>query len=257
MSVDDLVGSRRQPRERVLDREVAMRLAATEYERVSLLLERLLPEHWALPTDCPGWDVRAMAGHILGMAEMVAGLPEMLRQQTLAGRAAKRSGAPLIDELTALQVAKNAHLSNAELIGRMRVIGPRAAKFRNRFLGLVQNRRMPEAQAMDGVEEWWTFGYLFDVVLTRDPFMHRVDICRATGLDLHVTADHEGVLVDDVARDWAGRHGEPVMLELTGPAVGTWTFGGGERVSMDAVEFCRTVSGREPASGVLAQQVPF
>ena len=114
-----------------------MRLAATEYERVSLLLERLLPEHWALPTDCPGWDVRAMAGHILGMAEMVAGLPEMLRQQTLAGRAAKRSGAPLIDELTALQVAKNAHLSNAELIGRMRVIGPRAAKFRNRFLGLV------------------------------------------------------------------------------------------------------------------------
>ena len=44
------------------------RLAITEYERVADLLEPgSPPTQWAAPTDCPGWDVRAMAGHMLGM----------------------------------------------------------------------------------------------------------------------------------------------------------------------------------------------
>ena len=55
-----------------LDRELAMRLAATEYARVTDLLDGLSPEQWAAETDCPGWDVRAMAGHMLGMMQMVA-----------------------------------------------------------------------------------------------------------------------------------------------------------------------------------------
>ena len=30
-------------------------------------------------------------------------------------------------------------------------------------------------------DEAWTIGYLVDIILTRDPWMHRADICRATG----------------------------------------------------------------------------
>ncbi|GAB3826320.1 hypothetical protein GCM10027610_007720 [Dactylosporangium cerinum] len=41
---------------------------------------------------------------------------------------------------------------------------------------------MPEAQLVGGQLERWTFAYLMDVILTRDPFMHRLDICAATGL---------------------------------------------------------------------------
>ena len=110
---------------------------------------------------------------------------------------------------------------------------------------------------MEGREEWWTFGYLFDTILTRDPFMHRVDIARATGVPMTATAEHEGVIVDDVVREWAQRHGRPYTLELTGPAGGRWQEGDGEHITMDALEFCRALSGRGPTPGLLAQQVPF
>ncbi len=47
------------PRRAALDRPTAMRLAATEYERVVTLLRSLPPEAWHARTACPDWDVRA------------------------------------------------------------------------------------------------------------------------------------------------------------------------------------------------------
>jgi hypothetical protein len=64
------------------------------------------------------------------------------------------------------------------------------------------------------------------------------------------------VIVDDVVREWAARHGQPYTLNLSGLVGGTWG-GNGERISMDAFDFCRAVSGRGPAPGLLSQQVPF
>jgi hypothetical protein len=73
-----------------------------------------------------------------------------------------------------------------------------------------------------------------------------------------LTPDHDGVLVGDVVAEWAQRHGAPYRLRLTGPAGGEWSSGtGGEEIEMDAVEFCRVVSGRSTGVGVLSQQVPF
>jgi hypothetical protein len=115
---------------------------------------------------------------------------------------------------------------------------------------------MPEAQLVGGHLERWTLGFLVDVILTRDPFMHRLDICAATGLDPGPTPEHEGRLVDDIAREWAQRHGQPCTLELTGPAGGTWGTGG-EVIRLDALEFCRIISGRGQATGLLTTAVPF
>jgi hypothetical protein len=101
-------------------------------------------------------------------------------------------------------------------------------------------------------------GFLFDVVLTRDTWMHRMDITRATGREPELDSDHDGVLVDDVVREWAQRHGQPYRLTLTGPAGGTWFSGsGGPDLKLDAVEFCRVLSGRGSGEGLLAEQVPF
>jgi hypothetical protein len=113
-------------------------------------------------------------------------------------------------------------------------------------------------QDVGGTAERWRFGFLFDVVLTRDTWMHRVDVSRATGREPHLTADHDGVLVADVVAEWAARHGRPYRLRLTGPAGGSWSSGtDGEEDELDAVEFCRLLSGRGRGSGLLAQQVPF
>jgi hypothetical protein len=79
------------PRRSTLDRATALRLAATEYHRYVDLLRSLRPKDWSRPTDCPAWDVHAMAAHNLGMAEMAGSLPELVHQ--FAGRrAARRSG---------------------------------------------------------------------------------------------------------------------------------------------------------------------
>jgi uncharacterized protein (TIGR03083 family) len=229
-----------------------MELAAREYERVADLLDQLTPEQWTAETDCPDWDVRAMAGHMLGMMQMAASLPELIRQQAASARRARRAGGLLIDALTALQVEKNSALAPAHLASELRRLAPRAVQGRRRPPAFIRNRALKEET--DG---WWTFGYLFDVILTRDPFMHRMDITRATGVPMLGTAEHEGVLVDDVVREWADRHGSPYTLELSGPVGGLWQMGHGERLAMDAFDFCRAVSGRAPATGLLTAQVPF
>lgn len=239
----------RRPR---LDREVAIQLAATEYERVTDLLDRLTSEQWAAQTDCPDWDVRAMAGHMLGMVQMAASVPELIRQQATATRRAKRSGSLVIDALTALQVEKNAALATFEIVREYRRLSPRAVRSRRRPPTPLRNRTMREET--DGL---WTLGYVFDVILTRDPFMHRIDITRATGIPMVATAEHEGLIVDDVVREWAQRHKKPHIVELNGPAGGRWQSGHGEHIVMDPFEFCRATSGRAPAPGLLATQVPF
>jgi uncharacterized protein (TIGR03083 family) len=241
-----------QARRPTLERPVAAHLAAAEYDRVGDLLASLTPDQWRAPTDCPGWDVRAMAGHMLGMIQMVTSVLELGRQQARATARAKREGGLMVDALTALQVEKNAALSPAEVVAEIRRLAPRAARNRRRVPTLLRERSMT-----DDVDGAWTFGYLFDVIFTRDPFMHRIDICRATGRSMAATADHEGVIVDDVVREWAGRHGAPYTLELSGPAGGRWESGDGERLEMDAFEFCRAVGGRAAGVGLLTTQVPF
>ena len=70
--------------------------------------------------------------------------------------------------------------------------------------------------------------------------------------------EHDGLIVADAVAEWAERHGLPYRLSLTGPAGGSWSCGaGGQVIEMDAVEFCRTLSGRGTGEGLLATQVPF
>jgi uncharacterized protein (TIGR03083 family) len=247
-------GKPSRPRTAALPHEVAMRLAATEYQRLADMLRALSPDDWARPTECPGWDVRAMASHALGMVEMAASLREQRRQMRLA----RSRGGVFIDALTGLQVEERQHMTPAQITGRFAARGPKAARARRRTPGFIRRRAMPIPQEAGGREEAWTIGYLIDIVLTRDPWMHRADIARATGARHVLTADHDGVLVADVVAEWAARHGQPYTLHLTGPAGGTWASGdGGPLIETNAVEFCRVLSGRGHADGLLATQVPF
>src|SRR3954471_12135793 len=245
--------ARPSSRAALLDRATAMRLAATEYGRFADLLRTLRPDDWARTTDCPDWDVRAMAGHVLGMAKMVATLPSFVAQNAAATRAGGG-----IDALTSLQVRKTAQLSAGELVDRFADVGPRAVRGRRRLSRVIGRLPVPEAQVVGGEKERWAFGFLFDTILTRDTRMHRTDISRAVGRELELTPEHDGVLVADVVAEWAERHGRPYRLRLTGPAGGEWAAGeDGEELELDAVDFCRLLSGRGAGTGLLAEQVPF
>src|SRR5213076_2704348 len=111
------------------------------------------------------------------------------------------------------QVAEQAGLSTAELIARAGETGLRAAQWRTRAHPLI--RKVPMREEVGGQTETWRMSYLLDVILTRDPWMHRVDISRATSRPLVLTPEHDGRIVADVAAEWARRHGRPFRLELT------------------------------------------
>jgi hypothetical protein len=99
---------------------------------------------------------------------------------------------------------------------------------------------------------------LFEVILTRDTWMHRVDICRATGRDMVLTPEHDGRLVEDCVLDWSGKHARPFSLVLAGPAGGRFDVGtGGPDIEMDAVEFVRALSGRGDREQILGTRVVF
>lgn len=238
---------RRRP---ALEHDVAMRLAATEYQRVLELLTEI--EDWQAPTECTAWDVRELVAHMVGMAEMWSTNREFLHQMRLTSNAG-------IDAMTALQVRDRAGASPEQLIERLGRAAPRAARRRHRFSRVLGRRLLPAAQEIPGKGvEWWSFGYLIDTILTRDPWMHRVDLSRASGVRLTLTDDHDGVIIADVVAEWAERHGRPFQLRLTGPAGGSWQVGaGGEELEMDAIEFCRTLSGRAEGAGLLSVPVPF
>jgi uncharacterized protein (TIGR03083 family) len=239
-----------------ITRDEAEALACTEYARVADQLRSLAPEDWSKPTDCPEWDVRAVAGHLAGMMSDVTSYRALFGRMRRAAAAAKKTGGPVVDAMTAAQVADNAGLSRAELVAKIDATGPRAARWRAHAPGLF--RRMPMKEEVGGRPETWKMGYLLDVILTRDPWMHRVDIARATGRDLDLTAEHDGRLIADVVTEWARRHGRPFALTLTGAAGGTYVAGNaGDDITIDAVEFCRVLSGRRPGHGLLAQEVPF
>lgn len=237
-----------------IGRADAEHLAATETGRVVSLLRSLGPDDWPKPTDCPAWDVRAMASHILGMTETFTGYRSMIAMMRAGGKAA--GDGPFIDGLTSVQVKANAALSTTELVDRLAVAGPRQARWRAtrrvmRPIPMKQDRR-------DGTRETWRWAYLLDTIGTRDTWMHRVDISRATGRLMELTAAHDGRLVADAAAEWARRHGQPCTLVLSGPAGGAFTHrGGGAAYDLDAIEFCRILSGRAIGDGLLAEEVPF
>ena len=234
----------------------AERRAATEYARFAEQLRSLADDDWARSTDCPLWDVRSMAGHSVGMMADFTSFRSLMRRMAAAARAAKKAGGPVIDSMTAMQVADTAHLAHDELIARVEQLGPQAARWRANAPVLF--RRMPMKQSVGGEVETWRIGYLLDTILTRDPWMHRVDIARATGREMVLTTDHDGRIVADVVAEWA-RHQQPFTLVLSGPAGGEFVAGdgGAEQIAIDAIEFCRILSGRAAGDGLLAQEVPF
>ena len=238
------------------------RLARTEYARMSSQLRSLSADDWSKPTDCPLWNVRAVAGHNLGMMATFTGFRRMFAAMSAANKTSKRDGGPMVDALAAKQVADHADLSTDELIGRIDEIGPRAARWRAKAPWLF--RRMPMKEHVDGKPETWRMAYLLDTILTRDPWMHRIDIARATGRDLELSAEHDGRIVADVVAELARRCEKPFTLTLTGPAGGEFVAGdgSGEHVTIDAIEMCRTLSSRPPAdamprTGLLSAEVPF
>lgn len=239
----------------------ARQIAVAVNDALLTLLQELEPEDWNARTECPAWNVADMAGHLIGAAKANASVRETIRQQIWAVRHKGEFDGNDLDAMNALQVRDHASLSPAQRVAMLQALVPRAVAGRMRFPRPLRGIRVsiaPSGSTADGMPTSLSLGHLNEVIYTRDTWLHRVDIARATGRRLHLTAAVDGRVVEDVVREWALRHGQPFRLTLTGPAGGTFTQGGdGAFYELDAVDFCRALSGRAPGDGLLAHRILF
>lgn len=236
-----------------IGRDEMVGLATTEYDRIVALLRDLEPDDWARPTVCDGWSVHDMVAHLLGAAEANASQVENAKQLLRGARRTRRDDRPLVDGINEVQIEDRRGLAAAELVQRLTAVAPRAVKGRRRTPAPLRGVPVPGPLGTS-----ITLGFLVDIVYTRDQWMHRVDLAAATGRDLVLTPEHDGRIVADVVRDWVATHGQPVDLELTGPAGGRFRHRtGGPAHHLDAVAFCLAVSGRAAGAGLLGVQVVF
>jgi uncharacterized protein (TIGR03083 family) len=235
-------------------------VAAEEYRRLDLLLGMFDPEDWARPTDCAPWDVHDVVAHLVGAADAATDTRERLHQLVQGVRRRRRGDLLLIDAMNAVQVADRADHTPAHLPTELRESAKLSIRARRRIPHLVRAAPIPLGQPL-GVS---SLDRLLGCIYTRDAWMHRIDLQRATGHHVEVTADHDGLIVADAVGEWAATHKQPFNLHLTGPAGGSWsristTASAAEAATwtMDAQQFCRILSGRDHASGVLATRLVF
>ncbi|MFQ6028398.1 MAG: maleylpyruvate isomerase family mycothiol-dependent enzyme, partial [Dehalococcoidia bacterium] len=225
----------------------AVQLATDELERFLALLESLSSEDWQQPTVCTLWNVSQMVAHLAGTAAGYTSWAQFKRQfitNPYASRTALK-----VDAISMCQVEDRAGATPAALLDELRELGPRAIRTRQRLPWLLRNLCVPLGPPL-GIAP---IGYLTDLIYTRDMWMHRLDICRATGRGMSLTADHDGRIVELVMRDLGKklhrRLGKRnIRVELTGPAGGIFDFGSGSGPSatlqMDTLDFNWLAAGR-------------
>lgn len=234
----------------------AMRIAEVENGKFAAALRQLRPEDWGRQTDCARWDVRALVAHVIGSAAGQASPREFVRQVRTGKPIVKEIGADFWwDGMNELHVRERAGRSTDELIAEWDRNSAKALRARRRLprpIAWLPLLNLPEPVGRKPL------AYLFDMGFTRDVWMHRIDLAQATGTEFDADAEHDGRIVADMVAEWAGTHGEPFDLVLTGPAGGQFTSGqNGEHLEMDALEFFRILAGRRSGDGILRHPLPL
>ncbi len=239
-----------------IDHKEGMVLAETEYRRYTDMLGQLRPEDWAVQTVNTDWTVKQLTQHVLGFAESNASFRVFVKAMRAGKkRATVKNYDHFIHGMNEVQVEEREHLSTDELVGQWKSTWPKALKGRRHFPPFM--RPVPlDFGPVIGRKPMGS--YLMDVVFTRDTWMHRIDTCRAVGLAPVLTHEHDGRLIEDMVAEWTKLYDLSITLHLEGPAGGTYVRGtGDEELTIDAVEWIWTLSGRGTGDGLLKKELPL
>lgn len=233
-----------------LSRAEVIPLAREELSRFLNLIESLTPADWDKPTECSLWMVKDIVAHQASHVLALTHFREFIDQfNPLNLRDYSRRGMNSLDAANQRQVDKRAKWTPAQIIAEIRENSETSFIGRQRFPFLLRWLRV----RTPGYEGLVSGAELFDNIFTRDMWMHRLDICHATGHEMAQTADHDGRITALVVRDLdqhlsAKLKGRSLIYRLTGKAGGEWTVGGSSpaaaEVSLDALDFHRLASGR-------------
>lgn len=230
-------------------RREAYGLARDEYELILALVQTLGADDWQKPTACTLWDVKGMVAHIAGALAGYASWAQFKRQYSpWSYKPYKGRFSELIDMINAVQIDDRRDRSSEGLISELRAVGPKALRTRSRIPAPVRLIRIPS-----GASSFISVGYLLDTIYSRDIWMHRLDLCRATGREMSLTPEHDGRIVALVVRDLAYSltpklGSASVLYDLRGTAGGRYQIGKhlspAATIRIDALDFNLLASGR-------------
>jgi uncharacterized protein (TIGR03083 family) len=230
----------------------ARQLAHEELERFLALVERLQPEDWERQTACTQWTVRDMLAHVTGACAGYATWGQFRRQYVQ--NPYLKEEAVAVDGINRRQVEDREQCGPADLIAELRVVGPKAIATRQRLPWLLRIIPIPFGPPLGTAP----ISYLTDTIYIRDMWMHRLDICRATGRPFDQDAKHDGRIVALVMRDLATnlfkRGDSSLVYALAGPAGGSYHVGNGTpqaTIHMDVLDFNWLASGRTTGTQAL------
>jgi uncharacterized protein (TIGR03083 family) len=228
----------------------AMSMAKLELERFLALVTSLSDEDWEKPTACTLWNVRHIVAHVTGACAAYARWSEFKRQgNSRVQRPYRASGLSFLDSMNQIQVDDRASATPAALIDELQRVGPRAIATRARLPAPLRALRVP-LPALGGLVP---IGYLTDLIYTRDMWMHRLDVCRATEREMVMTSEHDGWIVALVMRDLekklsAKLRTTSIVYHLSGDIEGMWQFGAkvspATTIHLDVLDFNLLASGR-------------
>lgn len=242
-----------------LSRAEVIPLAREELTRFLALLESLAPADWGRRTECTLWSVQDIVAHQASHVLALTRVRELLDQfNPLNARAYLRQGMNGLDAANQRQVDLRKGRTPAQLIAEIRDHSEASFRGRQRFPALL--RALPIRTP--GYEGSVSLGELIDSIFTRDMWMHRLDLCHATGQEMVQAAEHDGRITALVVRD-LDQHlakklaGRSVIVRLTGKAGGEWTVGGSRpaaaEISLAVLDFHRLASGRITGEQALQQ----
>jgi uncharacterized protein (TIGR03083 family) len=188
------------------------------YEGFAQMLRHLDTNAWTTPTRCTGWEVRDVAGHVVGLAHDAAtGVPGSRTPDQQAAALRDDEPADVADQLTATVASLRALM---DVLDDAAWAGPSG---------------VPDTTLAKGVHGlWW------------DTFAHADDVHAALGFG----ADRGPGLaasVDYLAYQLTKRGWGPATLALDGlPPVNIGA--GGSKISGDPYEFMLVASGRADAA---------
>jgi uncharacterized protein (TIGR03083 family) len=203
----------------MLDRTTVGNGAIAEYEAFADLLDTLDPQEWRAPSRCVGFEVRDVAGHVVGLAEDVSkGVP--------GSRTAEQEAATVRED-TPAQAAARLRTAITSLRGLLAVLDDAA---------WAGPSPVPDVSLGHGVLTLWY-----------DTYVHADDIRAATrrpserGNGLEASVAYLAAELEQ--RGWG-----PASLALAG--IGRYEVGqGGAEVAGDPLQFVLVATGRaDPAT---------
>jgi uncharacterized protein (TIGR03083 family) len=216
----------------IVDRDQAVAALDEAFDAIVELTEGLAPDDWDRPTACPGWSVKDIVSHVIGVEAMLLGRPTP--QVTLPDDLPHvRNDMGRVNEQW---VESYRPRPPADVVADLRAV---IAERRAALAGMDQAAFAAASSTPAGPD---TYGR-FMRIRVMDIWFHEQDVREATGRPGHLEGLAPAAALDEVAavigyvvgKRAGAPAGSSVRFELTGPLSG--------RIDVEVTDRARVVDG--------------